>query len=438
MKRRRPEITHPEGVLCVDEEEDFSSCDSFYYSSEDDDEEEKGKEEDKEIPWQEGAIYPHKNCWRVIGDRAEMQLTREQTVSFRAEFLEQIQKYTWRAKRGKTKEGNVFYAVSMTGGRQTSLNTLLEYLEHVRDEGDHPWNDGRKWKHKNRWRLVDDGANVQMKISQEKTTFFPVEDLERVQNFTWCASRSKKRSTGGRTFYAKSSGAKRKTGRGKLHQLLHDHEYLKVDHIDRDGLNNRNQNAREGSFGVNERNKCATSNTGILGVHRNDTGKCFQAKITLSTGRVAARFYWKNYESKEHAKKASNEWVSLLREEDYQRTSKGGCSEPIREEEGEEKEPKKRKRRKYSNNTSGHTGVSRYAKGWRAVWREEGRQLTKSFHSIKCGGDKIAKKLACAYREEMKMMEKERKRKEEEDEANVEIEFFTLPSWFSSEEEADE
>ena len=84
-------------------------------------------------------------------------------------------------------------------------------------------------------------------LTQGQKTIIDREDLERVLDYRWHAEKDKG------TFYARNGTA------GKLHRFLMDYRFKEIDHIDRDGLNNRKSNLRNAvdKQGLNQR-RCSS------------------------------------------------------------------------------------------------------------------------------------------------------------------------------------
>lgn len=109
----------------------------------------------------------------------------------------------------------------------------------------------------------------------EKTAFIDDEDLEFISRFRWGVKKDRK------AFYA-ATKIKQKTV--KMHQLLVAcPEGYKIDHIDRNGLNNQRSNLRVCTNSENQRNRGMniTNTSGFKGVSLLSTG-LFLASLTLN------------------------------------------------------------------------------------------------------------------------------------------------------------
>ena len=251
------------------------------------------------------------------------------------------------------------------------------------------WKSGRKYGKgtKNDYRLIENGKTVEMQLTREKFVYFPAERLEEVQKHTWYAI------NGALTWYA-TTNSKRAGHTGKrsslyLHRLLYADNIggSWIDHIDRNGLNNRSNNVRSGGNGINAINRICSSNTGTLGVCEVKKEKCYRA----SCCRRQKNFYFIDYESKSSSLLAADSWVKSIRKEEIKVRSNEALFLTRKEsEEG----PAKKKMRKYCNNTSGVTGVSRTrGRYWMAQWQEVGKTKSRNF-SIKKYGDAQAFEMA--------------------------------------------
>jgi AP2 domain len=113
-------------------------------------------------------------------------------------------------------------------------------------------------------------------LTKGQKTIIDLEDLERVLDYRWCTYK------GSSTFYAVNNTA------GYLHQFLTGYKFKAVDHIDRDGSNNRKSNLRNAvdpqGLRLNQRNCGLYQNntTGFKGVSFDKQHQKFQAKIQLN------------------------------------------------------------------------------------------------------------------------------------------------------------
>jgi hypothetical protein len=99
------------------------------------------------------------------------------------------------------------------------------------------------------------------------------EDIPRLKAFHWCVAKL------GHTLYLTSSIGNRYTGdylSVKLHRLVTSFEFPIVDHKNRNGLDNRKINLREGTNQGNSANsKHFRSKTLYRGIKINPSGKCY-------------------------------------------------------------------------------------------------------------------------------------------------------------------
>jgi hypothetical protein len=129
---------------------------------------------------------------------------------------------------------------------------------------------------KNKYRYVEDekGRWLEVKLQGDLTFKCDVEHLPFVEERVWTGNKSK----GKFTYYVKSRESKR---RGQDHCLFHSRVYPdleQVDHINREGLDNRSVNIRDGSGRINPNNKRIQKNnkSGIKGVYQNGNSWCAQ------------------------------------------------------------------------------------------------------------------------------------------------------------------
>ena len=121
---------------------------------------------------------------------------------------------------------------------------------------------------KNKYRYVSDEKTQWLEVKLQKELVFKcdVEHLPFVEERIWTGNKSK----GKYTYYVKSRESVR---RCQDHCLFHNRvfpQYREVDHINRDGLDNRSVNVRDGSGRVNPNNKKMQKNnkSGVKGVYQ--------------------------------------------------------------------------------------------------------------------------------------------------------------------------
>jgi len=142
-------------------------------------------------------------------------------------------------------------------------------------------------KRKNNYKII--GNTVIVSIYKKNGTkidfIIDIDDLERVINFhnKWYAYFNKK----SRKHYIVSADKNRKSVR--LHRyLLNAPNYIEVDHINRDPLDNRKTNLRLADHSLNQHNKGIQQNnkTGVKGISWDNTRNRWTAVVQVNNVRV--------------------------------------------------------------------------------------------------------------------------------------------------------
>lgn len=120
---------------------------------------------------------------------------------------------------------------------------------------------------KNRMRVVypeDEEPYLEVKLQNSKVMKCDVDDIELVENSIWTASKSIDKNC----WYARRQTVKKRQQKYAMFHSLLCPDYTQVDHINRDGLDNRRDNLREGRE-HNPKNKGIQVNnkSGVSGVY---------------------------------------------------------------------------------------------------------------------------------------------------------------------------
>ena len=121
---------------------------------------------------------------------------------------------------------------------------------------------------RNKYRVVDDCLEVQ--LQGDLVMKCEIKHLPLVQSRIWTGNKAKDKYT----YYVTSRESKKRKQKHALFHKLAFPKYREVDHINRDGLDNREYNVREGSRRVNANNKRMQKNnkSGVKGVYK-ENGK---------------------------------------------------------------------------------------------------------------------------------------------------------------------
>ena len=140
---------------------------------------------------------------------------------------------------------------------------------------------------RNLMRIVQGGGEVYLGVQLQDGRLMKcdIEDSGLVERRTWCSWQS----CSGNNYVAWSG--RRGEASERFHRLLCP-EWAKVDHINRDGLDNRRSNLRDGGGGVNERNaKQRSDNTsGATGVSYSVESKAWVVQWSEDKRRRMKRF----------------------------------------------------------------------------------------------------------------------------------------------------
>src|SRR5215469_706225 len=140
--------------------------------------------------------------------------------------------------------------------------------------------------------FVVKGSHAYLFLTQGKKTVIDRDDLEKALSRRWYAHRC------GYNFYAATTDT-------HLHAFLTG--FKETDHIDGDGLNNLRSNLRDGSNGVNQRNKEVTNATsGYRGVYFHKQRRKWQAMISVQGKQIHLGLYSTREEGARAYDEASN------------------------------------------------------------------------------------------------------------------------------------
>lgn len=134
---------------------------------------------------------------------------------------------------------------------------------------------------KNRYRIINDNDDQYLEVELQNNMIMKcdIADLNIVEKSIWTAWKNKK------VWYVRRRGSKKREQKYSMFHTLIYPEYKEIDHINRDGLDNRRKNLRDGTI-CNPRNKGIQNNntSGITGVYY-EAGKKAAWKVQIGGGK---------------------------------------------------------------------------------------------------------------------------------------------------------
>ena len=248
---------------------------------------------------------------------------------------------------------------------------------------------------KNKYRYVDNYIEIQ--LQDEHIAKVSVEDFHLFKDCVWSAT------PGHNRFYMTHSGKKLKgLPSQRFHRLIHP-EWSEIDHINRDGLDNRRSNLRNGSNSVNVTNQSKRKDN-----KSGKTGVSFDKNRWVVQWPENGKRNKKSFSVNKYGLEVSKEKATQFRLElDKRLKLDNGYSSDCEDEDKDKEYPAKNviniaidiPKKLLITNTSGVEGVRFTGKAWIAYWTINKKRGNKTY-SLLNYGDK-AKELAIQKRLEM-------------------------------------